>query len=183
MCHQPPSTFWTFSKVCHNLQWDFCTLSQVDHHWKHGAASLRGSKCSDLLAECMSSFPFIRARFSEAMDHAPLPAVHKTKVQDIFTYAEALLPAPYLIGLLFELGAPRSSFRVLSDYITRRGDAYPARTGLPFLRPIPTRDQFDATWKSLTAPLALSPRWNVPTPHREVIVGPHGRGHNTCKPG
>ena len=39
----------------------------------------------------------------------------------------------------------------------RLGDAYTARTGLPFPRPIPTRDQFDATSKSLTAPLALSP--------------------------
>ena len=52
--------------------------------------------------------------FTEAMDHAPLPAVHKTKVQAIRTYAEALFPAPYLIGLLLELGAPRSGFRVLS---------------------------------------------------------------------
>ena len=55
------------------------------------------------------------------------------------------------------LGAPRSGFRVLSEYITRQGDAYTARTGLPFPQPIPTRDQFDATWKSLTTPLVLSP--------------------------
>ena len=86
------------------------------------------------------------------MDHAPLPAVHKTKVQAIRTYAEALFPAPYVIGLLLELGAPRSDFRVLFEYIIPQGDAYTARTGLPFPRPIPTRDQFDATWKSLTAP-------------------------------
>ena len=122
-----------------------------------GATSLRDSKCSDLLAQWMSSLPLNWARFSEAMDHAPLSAVHKTKVQAIRTYAEALFPAPYLIGLLLELGAPRSAFRVLSEYITRWGDAYTARTGLLFPRPIPTRDQFDATWKSLTAPLALSP--------------------------
>ena len=122
-----------------------------------GATSLWDSKCSDLLAQWMSSSPLIRARFTEAMDHAPLPAVHKTKVQAIRTYAEALFPAPYLIGLSLELGAPRSGFRVLSDYITRQRDAYTARTGSPFPRPIPTRDQFDATWKSLTAPLALSP--------------------------
>ena len=121
-----------------------------------GVTSLRDSKCSDVLAQWMSSFPLIRARFSEAMDHAPLPAVHKTKVQAIRTYAEALFPPPYLMGLLLELGARRSGFRVLSEYITRRGDAYAARTGLPFPRPIPTRDQFDATWKSLTALLALS---------------------------
>ena len=88
--------------------------------------------------------------------HRP-PSSGPTKVHAIRTYAEALFPAPYLIELLLELGAARSGFRVLSKYITRRGDAYTARTGLPFRRPIPTRDQFDATWKSLTAPLALSP--------------------------
>ena len=122
-----------------------------------GATSLRDSKCSDMLAQWMPSSRLIQARFTEAMDHAPLPGVHKTKVQAIRTYAEALFPAPQLIGLLLELGAPRSSFRVLSEYITCWADAYTARTGLPFPRPIPRRDQFDATWKSLTAPLALSP--------------------------
>ena len=132
------------------------------------------------------SSPLIRARFTEAMDHAPLPAVQKTKVQAIRTYAEAIFPAPYLIGLLLELGAPRSGFRVLSEYITSRGNAYTARTGLPLPRPIPTRDQFDATWNLLTAPLALPPpppRRNVPTPRRRVAEGPYGRGHNTCNPG
>ena len=122
-----------------------------------GAITLRDNKCSDLLAQWMSSYHLIRAHLTEAMDHVPLPVVHKTKVQAVRTYAEALFPAPYLIGLLLELGAPRSGFRVLFEYITRRGDAYTARTGLPFPRPIPTRDQLDATWKSLTAPLALSP--------------------------
>ena len=122
-----------------------------------GATSLRRNKCSDLLAQWMSSSPLMRARFTEAMDHAPLPAVHETNVHAICTYAEALFPAPYLIGLLLELRAPRSGVRVLSEYITRRGDAYTAHTGLPFPRPIPTRDQFDATWKSLTAPFVLSP--------------------------
>ena len=112
-----------------------------------GATSLRDSKCSDLLAQWMSSSPLIRARFTEAMDHAPLPAVHKTNVRAIRTYAEALFSAPFLIGLFLELGAPRSGFRVLSEYITRRGNAYTARTGLPFPRPIPTRDESDATWK------------------------------------
>ena len=105
----------------------------------------------------MSSSPLIRARFTGAMDHAPLSAVQKTKVQAIRTYAEALFPAPHLIRLLLELGAPRSGFRVLSEYITRRGDAYTARTGLPFRSPLPTREQFDATWKSLTARLAFLP--------------------------
>ena len=103
------------------------------------------------------------------------PAVHKTNVQAIRTHADALFPAPYLIGLLLELGAPRSGFRVLYEYITCRGDAYTARTGLPFPRPIPTRDQFDAT--------CCPAWWNVRTPHRQVAAGLCGRGHNTCNPG
>ena len=148
-----------------------------------GATSLRDSKCSDLLAQWMSSSPLIPARFTEAMDHAPLPAVHKAKVQAIRTYAEALFPAPYLIGLLLEVGATRSGFHVLSECITRRGDAYTARTGLPLRRPLHTRDRFDATWKSLTAPLALSPLVECTDPQSS------GRGwllrssHNSCDPG
>ena len=122
-----------------------------------GAMSIRDSKCSNLLAQWMSSSPLIGAFFSEAMDHAPLSAFHKTKVQAIRTYAEALFPATYLIGLLLELGAPQSSFCVLFEYVNRQGDAYTPCTRLPFPWPIPTRDQFTATWKSLTAPLALSP--------------------------
>ena len=51
-----------------------------------GATSLRDSKCSDLLAQWMSSSPLIRARFTKAMGHTPLPAVHKTKMQAIYTY-------------------------------------------------------------------------------------------------
>ena len=125
--------------------------------WLSGATSLQDSKGSDLLAQWMSSSPLNWARFTEEMDHAPLPVVHKTKVQAIRTYAEALFPIPYLIGLLLELGAPRSGLRVLCEYITCRGDAYTAHTGMPLPRPILTGDQFGATWKSLTAPLALPP--------------------------
>ena len=58
---------------------------------------------------------------------------------------------------LFQVGAPPSGLRVLCGYISRRGNAYTARNGLPFPRPIPRRDQFDAMWKSLTALVALSP--------------------------
>ena len=50
-----------------------------------GATSLRNSKCSYPLAQWMSLPPLIRACLTEAMDHAPLPTVHKTKVQAIRT--------------------------------------------------------------------------------------------------
>ena len=45
-----------------------------------GATNLRDSKCSDVLAQWMSSSPLIPARFTKAMKHAPLLAIHKTKV-------------------------------------------------------------------------------------------------------
>ena len=157
----------------HGAEHDACSA-----HWCH--QSSRG-KCSDLLVQCMSSSPLIRARFTEAMDRASLPAVRKTKVQAIHTYAEALFP--YLIGLLLELGAPRSGLCVLYEYITRRGDVYTARTGLPFPRPIATRDQLDATWKTLTGPLALSPPVECADPRPWVAVGLYGHGNNTCNPG
>ena len=102
-----------------------------------GATSLRDSKCYDLLAKWMSSSPLIRARFTEAPDHTPLLAVHKTKVQAIRTYAEALFPAPHLIGLLLELGAPRSGFRVWSEYITRRSTPTPPARDCPSNGPSP----------------------------------------------
>ena len=62
-----------------------------------GATSLRDGKCSDLLAPWMSLCALMRARFSEAMDHTPLPAIHKIKVQAIRTYAEALLSGQGLL--------------------------------------------------------------------------------------
>ena len=52
-----------------------------------------------------------------------------------------------------------------------------ARDGLPFPRPIPSQDKFDATWKSLTAPRAL---FECADPNHQVFVGPYSRGHNTC---
>ena len=70
----------------------------------NGATNLRDTKCSDLLAQWMSLSPLMWARFTEAMDHASLPVVHKIKVRANCTYAEALFPAPYLIGLLFGVG-------------------------------------------------------------------------------
>ena len=69
-----------------------------------GATSFRHSKCSVVLVQWMSSSPLIRARRSEAMDHTPLLAVHKSKVQAIRMYAEALFPAtrfdraPFAVG-------------------------------------------------------------------------------------
>ena len=60
-------------------------------------------------------------------------------------YASLLFPAPDRIGLLMDLNVPKLGFRHVSEYMTRRGSAYKAATGRPFLRPIPTRDTFTDT--------------------------------------
>ena len=148
-----------------------------------GATSFRDNKCSDLLAQWMSSSPLIRAYFSEAMDHTPLPAVHKTKVQASRTYAEALFPAPYLIGLLLELGAPRSC--CLS---TSPAGAMPTLLALACPSHGPSPYRTNLTQRGSHSSLRLRcppppPRWNVPTPRRRVAVGPYSRRHNTCNPG
>ena len=78
-------------------------------------------------------------------------------------YASILFPAPELIGLFVDF-VPKSGFRHVSEFMTRRGVAYTAATGLPFLRPIPSRDHFTDTWKELVKPLALDPPVSVPQP-------------------
>ena len=79
-------------------------------------------------------------------------------------YASHLFPALDIIGLLMDLNVPKLRFRHISEYMSRRGSAYTAATGLPFSRPIPTRDTFTDTWKELVTPLDLRPPMSVPDP-------------------
>ena len=79
-------------------------------------------------------------------------------------YASHLFPAPDLIGLLMDLNVPKLRFRHILEYMSRRGSAYTAATGLPFPRPIATRDTFTDTWKELVTPLDLRPPMSVPVP-------------------
>ena len=93
------------------------------------------------------------------------PSLIRTKqVEAVKQYASHLFPAPDLIGLLMDLNVPKLGFRHVSEYMSRRGSAYTAATGLPFPRPIPTRDTFTDTWKELVTPLDLRPPVSVPDP-------------------
>ena len=93
------------------------------------------------------------------------PSLIRTKqVEAVKQYASHLFPAPDLIGLLMELNVPKLGFRHVSEYMSRRGSAYTAATGLPFPSPIPTRDTFTDTWKELVTPLDLRPPVSVPDP-------------------
>ena len=75
-----------------------------------------------------------------------------------------LFMAPELIGLLMDLNVHKPGFRHVLEFMTRRGAAYTAATGLPFPRPIPSRDHFTDTWMELVKPLALYPPMSVPQP-------------------
>ena len=129
-----------------------------------GAKSLRDPLVSQLLGEWVASSPLARARWSEAME-VGYPSLIRTKqVEAVKQYASHLFPAPDLIGLLINLNVPKLGFRHVSEYMSRRGSAYTAAPGLPFPRPIPTRDTFTDTWKELVIPLDLRPPVSVPDP-------------------
>ena len=75
------------------------------------------------------------------------PSLIRTKqVEAVKQYASHLFPAPDLIGLLMDLNVPEVGFRHMMEYMSRRGSAYSAATGLPFPRPIPTREAFTDAW-------------------------------------
>ena len=48
--------------------------------------------------------------------------------------------------------------------MSRPGSAYMAATGLPFPKPIPTRDKFTDTWRELLTHLDLRPPVSIPDP-------------------
>ena len=77
-----------------------------------------------------------------------------------------------------DLNVPKLGFRHVSEYMSRRGSAYTAATGLPFPSPIPTRDTFMDTWRELVTPVYLQPPLSVPDPPRVGALGryPHGPG-------
>ena len=129
-----------------------------------GAKSLRDPLVSQLLGESVASSPLARARWSDAMEVGYPSLICTKQVEAVKQYASHLFPAPDLIGVLMELNVPKLGFRHVSEYMSRQGSAYTAATGLPFPRPIPTRDTFTDTWKELVTPLDLRPPVSVPDP-------------------
>ena len=92
-------------------------------------------------------------------------------------YASHLFPAPDLIGLLMDLKVPKVGFRQMMEYMSRWGPAYTAATGLPFAKPIPTRDVFTDAWKELVTPLDLRPPVSI---RRLGALGRYPHGPGTC---
>ena len=165
-CPHPPPPLHTTMFPCIALVMPFSrdTLTELNMTLVRlsGAKSLRDFLVSQLLGEWVASSPLAWARWSEAME-VGYPSLIRTKqVEAMKQYASHLFPAPDLIGLLMDLNVPKLGFRHVSEYMSRRGSAYTAARGLPFPRPIPTRDTFTDTRKELVTPLDLRPPVYVP---------------------
>ena len=129
-----------------------------------GAKSLRDPLASQLPADWVASSPLAKARWHGATEGAQLPLIRNKQIEAVKQYASVLFPAPELIGLLMDLNVPKGGFRHGSEFMTRRGAANTAATGLPFPRPIPSRDRFMDTWKELVKPLTQDRRVSVADP-------------------
>ena len=97
-----------------------------------GAKSLRDPLVSQLLGEWVASSPLAKARGYEAPEVAQLPLISNKQIEAVKQYASVLFLAPKLIGLLMDLNVPKSGFRHVSEFMTRRGGTYTTSTGLPF---------------------------------------------------
>ena len=127
-----------------------------------GAKSLWDPSISQLLGEWVASSPLANARWAQATDVGYPSLIRNKQKEALKQYASLLFPAPDLIGLLMDLNVPKLGFRHMSEYMSRRGSADTAATGLPFPKPIPTRDTFTDTWKKLVTPLDLRPPVSIP---------------------
>ena len=154
------------------------TLTELNMTLMHlsGAKSLRDPLVSRLLGEWVASSPLARARWSEATEVGYPSLIRDKQKEAVKQYASLLFPAPDLIGVVMDLNVSKLGFRHVSEYMSRRGSAYTAATGLPFPGPIPTRDTFTDTWKELVTPLDLRPPVSVPNPPQVGALGryPHG---------
>ena len=139
-----------------------------------GAKSLRDSLVSRLLGEWVASSPLARARWSEATEVGYPSLIRDKQKEAVKQYASLFFPAPDLIGLLMDLNVPKLGFRHVSEYMSRRGSAYTAATGLPFPRPIRSRTR----GRSWSPPLTYDHPCPSPIPPRVGVLGryPHGPG-------
>ena len=100
-----------------------------------GAKSVRDPLVSQLLGEWVASSPLAKARWYMATEVAQLPLIRNKQIEAVKQYASVLFPAPELIGFLVYLNVPKGGFRHMAEFMTRRGGAYSAATGLPFPPP------------------------------------------------
>ena len=145
--HSPPLHTTMFPCIALIMPFSRDTLTKLSMTLVHlsGAKSLRDPSVSQLLAKWVASSPLAKARWAEATEVGYPSLIRDKQKEAVKQYASLLFPAPDLIGLLMDLNVPKLGFRHMSENMSRRGSAYTAATGLPFPKPIPTRDTFTDT--------------------------------------
>ena len=90
---------------------------------------------SQLLGEWVASSLLAKAPWYEATEVAQLPLIRNKQIDAVKQYAPIFFPVRELLGLLMDLNVPKDGWRHVSEFMTGRGAAYTAATGLPFSRP------------------------------------------------
>ena len=114
-----------------------------------GAKSLGDPLVSQLFGEWVASSPLAKARSYPVTEVPQVPVIRKKQIEAMKQNAAVLFTVPELFGLLMDLNVPQSGFRHESEFLTRWRAVYTAATGLPFPRPVPSRDHFTEAWKEL----------------------------------
>ena len=96
-----------------------------------GAKTLRDPLVSQLLGEWVASSPLAKACWYEATEVGQLPLIYNKQIEDVKQYASILFPATEMNGFFMDLIVPTGGFRHVSEFMTCRGAAYTAATGLP----------------------------------------------------
>ena len=128
-----------------------------------GTKSLRDPLVSQLVGEWVAHSPLAKARWAEATLDCHPSLIRNKLIVAVKQYAALLFPIGDF-GLLMQLNIPKTGFRHISKFMTRRGAAHTAATGLKFPRPIPPLGEYLDTWKELAKPLELGPPVSVAEP-------------------
>ena len=164
--HSPPLHTTMFPCIALVMPFSRDTLTELNMRLvrSSGAKSLRDHLVSRLLGEWLALSPLAGARWSEATEVGYPSLIRDKQKEGVKQYASLLFLAPDLIGLLMDLNVPMVGFRHMMVYMSRWGSACTAPTGLPFAKPIPTREAFTDAWKELVTPLDRRPPVSIPDP-------------------
>ena len=162
--HPTPHPIFSCVALVMSFSWDTLLDLSMTLVRLSCAKSLRDPSVSQLLGEWVAHSPLAKARWADAMVGGYPSLIRNKQIVAVKQYASLLFPARDFIRLLMELNIPKTGFRHISEFMTRRGAAYTAATGLKFPRPILSRGEYLDTWKEVAKPLELGPPVSVAEP-------------------
>ena len=125
-----------------------------------GASNLKDERMGHYLATWALSCPLARRQFNNAVQHVHSATSTQTTGEAckaaVEAYTASLLPPTAMCELVLNMGAPKSSWRTLSELYTLRKLGYHRTVPSgPYSRPICTERAFQARCKELVAPVQL----------------------------